>query len=100
MTRSAARVLGHRGLGISRDDSSSILRCAAKIAYLSQSMTLLLGDIVTTGTRAGVGAFQNPRAFMKAGYVIEIEAAGIGVVRNSVVAATEGTSCLSGRASV
>ncbi len=41
------------------------------------------GDIVTTGTPAGVGVFRKPQVFMKAGDVVEIEAAGIGVLENS-----------------
>ena len=49
-------------------------------------MTLLPGDIVTTGTPAGVGLFQNPPVFMQPGDVIEIEAEGIGVLRNTIAA--------------
>lgn len=56
------------------------------IAALSQVMTLLPGDIVTTGTPAGVGLFQNPPVFMQPGDVIEIEAEGIGVLRNTIAA--------------
>ena len=56
------------------------------IASLSQVMTLLPGDIVTTGTPAGVGLFQNPQVFMRPGDVIEIEAEGIGILRNTIVA--------------
>ena len=56
------------------------------IAFLSQVMTLEPGDIVSTGTPAGVGLFQKPPVFMKAGDVVEIEAEGIGVLRNSIVA--------------
>jgi 2-keto-4-pentenoate hydratase/2-oxohepta-3-ene-1,7-dioic acid hydratase in catechol pathway len=49
-------------------------------------MTLEPGDIVTTGTPAGVGYFQKPQVFMQPGDVIEIEAEGIGILRNHVVA--------------
>lgn len=56
------------------------------IAYLSQVMTLEPGDIVTTGTPAGVGVFRKPPVFMRAGDVVEIEAEGIGVLRNRIVA--------------
>jgi 2-keto-4-pentenoate hydratase/2-oxohepta-3-ene-1,7-dioic acid hydratase in catechol pathway len=56
------------------------------IAYLSQTMTLEPGDVVTTGTPAGVGLFQKPPVFMWPGDVIEIEAEGIGVLRNPIVA--------------
>jgi 2-keto-4-pentenoate hydratase/2-oxohepta-3-ene-1,7-dioic acid hydratase in catechol pathway len=55
------------------------------IAFLSQVMTLEPGDIVTTGTPAGVGLFQKPQVFMKPGDVVEIEAEGIGILRNHIV---------------
>ena len=72
-----------------QDGSTSdwLFRLPVLISYLSQTMTLLPGDIVTTGTPAGVGVFQNPQIFMKAGDVVEIEAEGIGILRNSIVAA-------------
>jgi 2-keto-4-pentenoate hydratase/2-oxohepta-3-ene-1,7-dioic acid hydratase in catechol pathway len=56
------------------------------ISFLSQIMVLLPGDLVTTGTPAGVGFFRKPQVFMKPGDVVEIEAAGIGVLRNHIVA--------------
>lgn len=56
------------------------------ISFLSGFMPLEPGDIVTTGTPAGVGVFQNPQVFMKAGDVVEIEAAGIGILRTPIVA--------------
>ncbi|WDR03561.1 fumarylacetoacetate hydrolase family protein [Devosia algicola] len=56
------------------------------VSYLAGIMTLEPGDIVTTGTPAGVGYFQKPQVYMKPGDVIEIEAEGIGVLRNRIVA--------------
>jgi len=56
------------------------------ISFLSQYIPLEPGDIVSTGTPAGVGIFQKPPIFMKAGDVVEIEAAGIGVLRTPIVA--------------
>jgi 2,4-didehydro-3-deoxy-L-rhamnonate hydrolase len=56
------------------------------ISFLSSVMTLEPGDIVSTGTPAGVGLFQKPPVFMHAGDVIEIEAEGIGVLRNTIAA--------------
>ena len=47
------------------------------LAFISAGMTLEPGDVVTTGTPAGVSAF-------KAGDVIEIEVEGVGVLRNEV----------------
>jgi 2-keto-4-pentenoate hydratase/2-oxohepta-3-ene-1,7-dioic acid hydratase in catechol pathway len=47
------------------------------LAFISAGMTLEPGDVVTTGTPAGVAAF-------KAGDVIEIEVEGVGILRNEV----------------
>ena len=54
------------------------------ISFLSQVMVLEPGDLVTTGTPAGVGFFRKPQVFMKPGDIIEIEAEGIGVLRNRI----------------
>jgi 2,4-diketo-3-deoxy-L-fuconate hydrolase len=56
------------------------------ISFLSQVMVLEPGDLVTTGTPAGVGFFRKPQVFMTPGDVIEIEAEGIGMLRNHIVA--------------
>ena len=55
------------------------------VSFLSQVMTLEPGDIVSTGTPAGVGLFRKPPLFMKPGDVVEIEAEGIGLLRNPIV---------------
>ncbi|MEP6675698.1 MAG: fumarylacetoacetate hydrolase family protein [Ferruginibacter sp.] len=52
------------------------------IAYLSQFMTLLPGDIISTGTPAGVGLGQKPEpVYLKAGDVIELGIEGLGMSR-------------------
>ena len=56
------------------------------IAFLSNVMTLEPGDIVTTGTPAGVGFFRKPQVFLRPGDVVEIEAGGIGALRTPIVA--------------
>jgi 2-keto-4-pentenoate hydratase/2-oxohepta-3-ene-1,7-dioic acid hydratase in catechol pathway len=49
-------------------------------------MTLEPGDIIATGTPAGVGVFMKPEPkFLKHGDVIEIEIEGIGKLKNTVV---------------
>jgi 2-keto-4-pentenoate hydratase/2-oxohepta-3-ene-1,7-dioic acid hydratase in catechol pathway len=48
-------------------------------------MTLEPGDVVITGTPAGVGYARKPPVFMKQGDIIEIEIDGIGVLSNPVV---------------
>lgn len=54
------------------------------IAYLSSFTPLSPGDIIATGTPAGVGAARTPPVFMKAGDVVEVEIGGIGVLRNAL----------------
>ena len=54
------------------------------IAILSECMTLEAGDVVVTGTPAGVGYARKPPIWMKAGDTIEIEVAGLGRLRNTV----------------
>jgi acylpyruvate hydrolase len=59
------------------------------ISYLSQTMTLEPGDIIATGTPAGVGFKRKPPRFLKAGDVIEIEIPPIGKIQNKVVGKSE-----------
>jgi 2,4-diketo-3-deoxy-L-fuconate hydrolase len=54
------------------------------IAYLSAGMALLPGDIILTGTAAGVGLWRDPPEFLGDGDVIEISCAGLGRLRNRV----------------
>ncbi|WP_210364624.1 fumarylacetoacetate hydrolase family protein [Bacillus sp. REN3] len=54
------------------------------IAVLSQGMTLEPGDIIATGTPAGVGKGFNPPRFLKSGDVIEITVENIGALKNSI----------------
>ncbi len=55
------------------------------IAYITQVFTIEPGDLLFTGTPAGVGFARQPPVFLKAGDVIEIEIQDIGVLRNHVV---------------
>lgn len=58
---------------------------AAIIEDLTRFITLLPGDIVLTGTPAGVGMGQSPYVWMQPGQTIEVEIEGIGALRNRVV---------------
>ena len=72
-----------------RQDGSTaqmVLGIAEQIAYLSQSMTLEVGDILTTGTPAGVGAGFDPPRWLRPGDVVTVEIDGIGRLENPVVA--------------
>ena len=56
------------------------------IAYVSKFMTLLPGDVISTGTPAGVGLGFKPPIYLKAGDVVELGADGLGVAKQTVVA--------------
>jgi len=57
----------------------------ALIAYISQAITLETGDLIYTGTPAGVGVFRDPPVFLKRGDVVEVSIEKIGTLRNRVV---------------
>nr|WP_047169028.1 fumarylacetoacetate hydrolase family protein [Sphingomonas sp. Y57] len=63
-----------------------IFDVATLIATLSEALTLEPGDVIITGTPAGVGGARKPQLFMKDGDVFEIEIEGIGLLRNPVKA--------------
>src|SRR5258706_1882455 len=56
------------------------------IEYYSQFYRFLPGDCITTGSPSGVGFGRNPKVFMKAGDVVEVEVKEIGVLRNPIEA--------------
>jgi len=58
---------------------------AAVLAYVSQVVTLLPGDLVFTGTPPGVGVARKPPVYLKGGDVVEVEIEGLGTLRNPVV---------------
>ena len=55
------------------------------INYISTFAELVPGDIIATGTPTGAGARFDPPRYLKPGDVVEVEAAGIGTLRNAVV---------------
>lgn len=54
------------------------------IAYISTFTTLVPGDMIITGTPTGAGARLDPPVWLKPGDVVEIEAEGIGILRNTI----------------
>ena len=56
------------------------------LSFLSETMTLEPGDIVSTGTPAGVGMFRRPPIFLRPGDLVRLEIEGIGVLENPVIA--------------
>jgi 2-keto-4-pentenoate hydratase/2-oxohepta-3-ene-1,7-dioic acid hydratase in catechol pathway len=59
------------------------------IEYISASITLEPGDVISTGTPDGVGVFRDPPVFLQPGDRVRIEIEGIGRVENPVVDVTE-----------
>ncbi len=55
------------------------------VSYISQFMTLLPGDIISTGTPAGVGLGMNPPVYLKEGDVVELGIDGLGTQRQHVI---------------
>jgi 2-keto-4-pentenoate hydratase/2-oxohepta-3-ene-1,7-dioic acid hydratase in catechol pathway len=64
-----------------------IFGVATTIAFLSQIMTLEPGDIIATGTPAGVGISRTPPLFLHPGDIVEVEIDGVGTLRNPVAEA-------------
>ena len=54
------------------------------IAWLTQAITLYPGDVISTGTPAGVGLFRKPQVWLKPGDVCELAISGIGTLINPV----------------
>jgi 2-keto-4-pentenoate hydratase/2-oxohepta-3-ene-1,7-dioic acid hydratase in catechol pathway len=71
---------------VRQDDRTSrmIFPVAKQIAYISTFTTLVPGDIIVTGTPTGAGARFDPPRYLAPGDVVEIEAEGIGTLRNTV----------------
>jgi 2-keto-4-pentenoate hydratase/2-oxohepta-3-ene-1,7-dioic acid hydratase in catechol pathway len=61
-----------------------IFKIPTIVAYCSAIFDLVPGDVLVTGTPAGVGWSRKPPRFLKAGDVVEVEIEGIGVLRNPV----------------
>jgi 2-keto-4-pentenoate hydratase/2-oxohepta-3-ene-1,7-dioic acid hydratase in catechol pathway len=62
-----------------------IFDVATLVHVCSEAMTLLPGDIIISGTPAGVGFARKPPLWMKPGDVCEVDVEGIGVLRNAIV---------------
>jgi 2-keto-4-pentenoate hydratase/2-oxohepta-3-ene-1,7-dioic acid hydratase in catechol pathway len=69
-----------------------IYDCYQQVAHLSEAFTLEPGDVIATGTPAGIGAVRQPfpDGLLKVGDVVRIEIPGIGQLCNTVVAEPDG----------
>jgi 2,4-diketo-3-deoxy-L-fuconate hydrolase len=66
--------------------ANMVFGVAEIIEYVTRTITLEPGDLIATGTPAGVGAFRKPPLFMQPGDEITIEIEGLGSLTNPVVA--------------
>jgi len=78
-----------RGLvnGQVRQESTTgdmVFSVAELIAYVSQAVTLEPGDLLLTGTPAGVGVFRDPPVFLQDGDEVSVEIEGLGTLTNPV----------------
>ena len=69
-----------------------IYDCYQQVAHLSEAFTLEPGDVIATGTPAGIGAVRQPfpEGLLKVGDVVRIEIEGIGELANTVVEEPDG----------
>jgi len=63
-----------------------IFPVAQLIATISAVMTLEPGDVIATGTPAGIGAARTPPRWLRPGDIVRVQVEGIGVLENPVVA--------------
>jgi 2-keto-4-pentenoate hydratase/2-oxohepta-3-ene-1,7-dioic acid hydratase in catechol pathway len=64
--------------------ANMVFGVAELIAFITQAITLEPGDLIATGTPAGVGAFRDPPVFMQPGDEVTIEIEGLGALTNPV----------------
>jgi len=77
--------IGERVMQTSRTDQM-VIRVPQLIEYITRSMTLLPGDLIATGTPAGVGVFRDPPVFLGAGDLVTVHIERLGELTNPVVA--------------
>jgi 2-keto-4-pentenoate hydratase/2-oxohepta-3-ene-1,7-dioic acid hydratase in catechol pathway len=82
-----AKRLQCRVNGVSKQDATTadmIFPVPTIIEWLSKGMTLEAGDVIATGTPAGVGMGRDPKEFLQKDDVVETEIEGIGTLRNRI----------------
>lgn len=65
--------------------SNLIFKIPFLVSYVSQFMTLLPGDVISTGTPAGVGLGMNPQVYLKEGDVVELGIDGLGTSKQHFI---------------
>ncbi|MNP71510.1 Ureidoglycolate lyase [compost metagenome] len=69
----------------SANTNDMLFDVATIISTLSEAVTLEAGDVIVSGTPAGVGFGMDPKVYLKAGDVVEVSIEGIGTLVNPVV---------------
>jgi 2-keto-4-pentenoate hydratase/2-oxohepta-3-ene-1,7-dioic acid hydratase in catechol pathway len=73
------------GLPMQRSNTREmIFSCAEIVSYLSRFMTLMPGDVITTGTPHGVGLGMTPQRFLQIGDIVTLGVTGLGEQRQQV----------------
>ena len=81
------KIVGRLNGDVMQESSTSLMifPVAQLIEYISQAITLVPGDVIATGTPAGVGLARNPPRYMQTGDVFEVEVERIGTLTNPIV---------------
>lgn len=82
----AMTVIGRlNGETVQHDSAANMIFTVAQlVSYLSTFAELLPGDVIATGTPAGVGMSRKPPRYLRPGDVFEVDISGVGVLRNPV----------------
>jgi 2,4-didehydro-3-deoxy-L-rhamnonate hydrolase len=67
------------------NSADMVFGVAHLVSYISRYMTLMPGDVISTGTPAGVGLGQKPPKYLKAGDIVELGIEGLGRQRQRLV---------------
>jgi 2-keto-4-pentenoate hydratase/2-oxohepta-3-ene-1,7-dioic acid hydratase in catechol pathway len=73
----------------SSNTSDMVFTVRGLVSYISQFMSLLPGDIISTGTPFGVGMGFDPPRYLKPGDVVELGVEGLGEARQRVISYEE-----------
>jgi 2-keto-4-pentenoate hydratase/2-oxohepta-3-ene-1,7-dioic acid hydratase in catechol pathway len=71
---------------LSGNTSDMVFPIPALIGYISSLATLEPGDVILTGTPAGIGCNRRPQVFLQPGDRVEVQIEGIGILSNPVIA--------------
>ena len=83
------RALVNGELRQSSNTAQMLFDCEAQIEHLTKAMTLEPGDLIYTGTPAGVGMARKPPLYLKPGDVVRVEIDGLGAIENRVESTTD-----------